>query len=59
MSEHIKNMADSCGQTAANESLATARGSVKDLRDLQGTVFYVCERPDHGSCSAGEKCAGT
>ncbi len=29
MSEHIKNMADSCGQTAENESLATSRDSLK------------------------------
>ena len=34
MSEHIKNMADSCGQTAENESLATSRDSLKIWADV-------------------------
>ena len=34
MSEHIKNMADSCGQTAENESLATSRDSLKIWVDV-------------------------
>lgn len=34
MSEHIKNMADSCGQTAENESAATAWDSLKIWADV-------------------------
>ena len=34
MSEHIKNMADSCRQTAENESLATSRDSLKIWADV-------------------------
>ena len=34
MSEHIKNMADSCGQTAENESPATSRDSLKIWADV-------------------------
>ena len=34
MSEHIKNMADSCGQTAENERLATSRDSLKIWADV-------------------------
>ena len=34
MSEHIKNMADNCGQTAENESAATAWDSLKIWADV-------------------------